>query len=51
MKTSTVLKKFSMTAVGAALSTCILAAPKADAAVVSLDFEGLQNLGSSELTL
>ena len=44
MKTSTVLKKFSTAAAGAALSTCIIAAPKADAAVVSLDFEGLQNL-------
>jgi hypothetical protein len=44
MKTSTVLKKFSMTAVGAALSTCIIAAPKADAAVVSLGFEGLKDM-------
>ena len=43
MKTSTVLKKLSIVGAGAALSTCILAAPKADAAVVSLDFEGLQN--------
>jgi len=43
MKTSTVIEKLSLAAAGAALSTCIIAAPKADAAVVSLDFEGLQN--------
>ena len=31
MKTSTVIEKLSLAAAGAALSTCIIAAPKADA--------------------
>jgi hypothetical protein len=45
MKTSTVLKKFSTAAVGASISTCILAAPKADAGVIFSPTSGIINSG------
>lgn len=40
MKTSTVLKNFSVVAAGAALSTCILADFKVDAATINIDLSG-----------
>jgi hypothetical protein len=45
MNTSTVLKKFSTAAVGASISTCILAAPKADAGVIFSPTSGIINSG------
>ena len=45
MKTSTVLKKLSMVGAGAALSTCIIAAPKADAGVIFSPTSGIINSG------
>ena len=45
MKTSTVLKKFSTAAAGAALSACIIAAPKADAGVIFSPASGVINSG------
>jgi hypothetical protein len=44
MKTSSPMKKLSIIASGVALSTCVLAIDKAHAQIITLDFEGLQNL-------
>ena len=45
MKTSTVIEKLSLAAAGAALSTCIIAAPKADAGVIFSPTSGVINSG------
>jgi hypothetical protein len=44
MKTSSPMKKLSLIASGVALSTCVLAVDRANAEIITLDFEGLQNL-------